>query len=56
MVFSRTWGLREKGIDEIEDMILNRNMFDEAEAFVAGVDLVRNTISDKIIGVNTRSM
>lgn len=31
-------------------------MFDESESFVAGVNLVRNTISDKIVGVNTRSM
>ena len=56
MVFSRTWGLREKGIGEIENQILSQNMFDESESFVAGVNLVRNTISDKIVGVNTRSM
>lgn len=56
MIFSRTWGLREKGIDEIEDQVLNRNMFDEGESFVASVNLVRNTIQDKIVGVNTRSM
>ena len=39
-IFSRTWALREKGIDEIEDDILNANKFDEAEAFVAGVGVV----------------
>ena len=31
-------------------------MYDESEAFVEGVNLVRNTIQDKIVGVNTRSM
>jgi len=56
MIFSRTWALREKGIDEIEDMILNQNKFDEGEAFVGGVGVVRHTISDKIIGVCTRSI
>lgn len=56
MIFSRTWALREKGIDQIEDEILNQNKFDEAEAFVAGVGVVRHTISDKIVGVCTRSI
>ena len=56
MLFSRTWALREKGIDQIEDAVLNKNQFDEAEAFVAGVGVVRHTISDKIIGVCTRSI
>ena len=55
-IFSRTWALREKGIDEIEDDILNANKFDEAEAFVAGVGVVNQTITDKIIGVCTRSI
>lgn len=56
MIFSRTWGLREKGIDQIENEILDQNKFDEAEAFVAGVGVVRHTIGDKIIGVCTRSI
>jgi len=56
MIFSRTWGLRERGIEQIEDEILNQNKFEEAEAFVAGVGVVRHTIGDKIIGVCTRSI
>lgn len=55
-IFSRTWALREKGIDEIENEILNNNRIDEAEAFVAGVAVVHHTITDKIIGVCTRSI
>lgn len=56
MIFSRTWALREKGIDQIEDEILNQGRFDEAEAFAAGVGIVRYTIQDKIIGVCTKSI
>lgn len=55
-IFSRTWALREQGIDQVEDVILNQNKIDEAEAFVAGVAVVRHTIADKIIGVCTRSI
>ena len=40
-IFSRTWALREQGIDEVENQILNENRLDEAEAFVAGVAVVR---------------
>ena len=56
MIFSRTWALREKGIDQIEDESLNQTRLDESKAFVAGVGVVRHTISDKIIGVCTRSI
>ena len=56
MLFSRTWALREKGIDQIEDEILNQNRHEESQAFVAGVGVVKNTITDKIIGVCTRSI
>ena len=56
MIFSRTWALREKGIEQIENDTLNMNKFDESDAFVAGVSVVRHTISDKIIGVCTRSI
>ena len=40
-IFSRTWALREQGIDEVENQILNENRLDEAEAFVAGVAVVK---------------
>ena len=30
MIFSRTWALREKGIDQIENETLNQNKFDES--------------------------
>ena len=29
-IFSRTWALREKGIDQIENETLNQNKFDES--------------------------
>ena len=55
-IFSRTWSLREKGLQEIEDDIVNRRCGDEAEAFVGGVHIVKNTIADKIAGVCQRSI
>ena len=36
--------------------VINNNRIDEAEAFVAGVAVVHHTITDKIIGVCTRSI
>ena len=56
MIFSSTWALREKGIDQIEDEVLNQNSFDEGQAFVAGVGVVRQTISDKIVSVCAKSI
>ena len=50
-IFSRTWGLREEGISNVEDEILNMNKYDESEAFTGGIGVVRNTIGDKISGV-----
>ena len=55
-IFSRTWGLREEGITNIEDEILNQNKYDPAAAFVGGVGVARNTVSDKISGVGQRSI
>jgi hypothetical protein len=55
MIFSRTWNLREKGIDQIEEKY-QQNIADESEGFVASVAVVRHTIGDKIIGVCTRSI
>ena len=56
-IFSRTWSLREGGISEIEESILGaKYSADEGLAFVAGVAVVRHTITDKIMGVCSRSI
>lgn len=47
-VFSKTWQLREEGISNIENMILNETPSNEAKAFVNGIGIVRYTIGDKM--------
>jgi hypothetical protein len=56
-IFSRTWNLREEGIGEIEDQILDQQYSgDESEVFVNAIAVVRHTIGDKIMGVFSRSI
>ena len=48
--------MREDGITTIEEEILHKRMYDEADAFVGGIGVVKNTIGDKISGVCQRSI
>jgi hypothetical protein len=47
-VFSKTWQLREEGINNIESLIMNGEISDAAKAFVNGAGVVRYTIADKM--------
>jgi len=40
--------VREEGLNEIENIILNEGMSDKAKAFVNGIGAVRYTIGDKM--------
>jgi hypothetical protein len=48
--------LREEGIAEIEDQILAGRPKDQTEVFIAGIAVVKQTITDKIIGVTQRAI
>jgi len=50
-IFSRTWNLREQGLGEIEEEIMRGYKSDLQDVFVAVVTIVKQSISDKIIGV-----
>jgi hypothetical protein len=46
-IFSRTWQLREEGLDNIEQEItLRKNKYNKSEAFVNSVGITRFTIQD----------
>lgn len=47
-IFSRTWQLREEGINNIESMILNEGGLNEGKAFVNGIGIVKYTVGDKM--------
>lgn len=47
-VFSKTWQLREEGINNIENAVLNEGGLNEGKAFVNGVGVVRYTVGDKM--------
>jgi len=47
-VFSKTWQLREEGINNIENMVLNEGSLNEGKAFVNGIGVVRYTVGDKM--------
>lgn len=47
-VFSKTWQLREEGINNIENMVLNQGGLNEGKAFVNGIGVVRYTVNDKM--------
>lgn len=47
-VFSKVWQLREEGISNIENTILNEGVGNEAKAFVNGVGVARFTVGDKM--------
>lgn len=55
-IFSRAWNLREEGINEIEEIIVSGRRKDQSELFVAGIAVVKQTISDKILGVVQRAI
>ena len=55
-IFSKTWTLREDGLNILEDEILTQQQYDPSEAFVAAVAVVRHTIGDKIIQICNRSI
>lgn len=56
-VFSKVWQLREEGIGDIENMILNENSIsNEGKAFVNGVGVVRYTVGDRMAQVAQKSM
>lgn len=47
-IYSRTWQYREEGLNEIEGMLLNEGVQDEAKGFVNGVAVAKLTIGDKM--------
>jgi|LauGreDrversion4_2_1035121.scaffolds.fasta_scaffold109820_3 hypothetical protein len=47
-IFSKTWQFREEGLNEIEQMLMGREVSDEAKGFVNAVGAVRYTIGDKM--------
>jgi len=55
-VFSRTWGLREEGIGEIEEMILEGGNNADGKMFLNGISIANETLGDKISGVCLRSI
>ena len=55
-LFSRTWQLKEEGLGEIEDEVLNnQRKYNREDAFVNAVGAVRFTIGDKMAQVIQRS-
>jgi hypothetical protein len=55
-VFSRTWALREDGIGEIEDMILQGGNSGDSLMFLNGIGVANETLGDKISGVCLRAI
>jgi hypothetical protein len=55
-IFSRTWGLREDGIGEIEQIILNGGNNGDNLMFLNGIGVSHETLGDKISGVCLRSI
>ena len=55
-LFSRTWNLREEGIKDIENLIMQENDKDKSEVFIHSLLIVKVTIIDKIVGVCQRSI
>jgi aspartate/tyrosine/aromatic aminotransferase len=45
-IFSRTWQLREEGLNEIENLV--ERIPDRAKAFVNSIGAVRFTLGDKM--------
>ena len=50
-IFSRTWQLREEGINNIENQVLNEGGLNEGKAFANGIGVVRYTVGDKMAQV-----
>jgi hypothetical protein len=55
-LFSSNWKMREEGLIELEDRIINGRDHREEEAFVNGVGAVKLTIQDKMAGVGQKAM
>ena len=56
-IFARTWNLREKGIQEIEAIVKNGSQgLTPNDVFISGIEIVKLTITDKIIGVYQASI
>ena len=55
-IFSRSWNLREEGIGEVEDQIMQGRPTNPNEVFFHGIAIVKQTIADKIVGVTQRSI
>jgi hypothetical protein len=55
LVLSRSWTLREKGLNQIWDLIFS-NIIEPNQAFIAGLNIVRLTVDDKIAAVCNTSM
>jgi len=50
-IFSRAWNLREEGLSEIEEQIMQGRGPSQQEIFFQGMTVVKQTIVDKIVGV-----
>ena len=50
-LFSKTWQFREEGLNEVEQMVMERKVPDEAKGFVNAVGAIRYTIGDKMAQV-----
>ena len=55
-IFSRTWNLREQGLSEIEEEIMRGYKSNLSDTFMAAITIVKQSISDKIIGVCQRAI
>ena len=55
LVLSRSWTLREKGLNQIKDLIFS-NIIEPNQAFIAGLNIAKLTVDDKIAAVCNKSM
>jgi hypothetical protein len=55
LILSRIWTLREKGLKQIQDLIIS-NSIEPNQAFIAGLNVVKLTVDDKIAAVSNTSM
>jgi hypothetical protein len=50
-IFSKTWQFRDEGLNDVEQMVMEREVSDEAKGFVNAIGAVRFTLGDKMAQV-----
>ena len=55
-IFSKTWQFRDEGLNDVEQMVMGREVSDEAKGFVNAIGAVRYTLGDKMAQVAQKSM